>query len=222
MKSSRFIAAILPLFLCTALASGKVTVKREPIDVQYKTFDPEHPPEGMPHLNPGESAITSYNFRILPRADYEVADRKQTADGWTASVDVHGVVMTLQLHVVVYTPIGASDKLKAHEEGHRKISEQVYQERAISAARTAGALLDGKTLTGQGPDWKKAAGNAVIPPAEVMAKDYLKHTADIAEEVNDIYDELTQHGTNDKPEAEAIKEAFAKSIANHPTTRPTK
>ena len=174
----------------------------------------------MPHLGPGEDAVTVSSFRIQASLDSEVVNHVRSDAGQTATVDVYGLTITLQLHVIVYTPEGVGDKLKAHEDGHRKIAEQIYQERAIPAAKAAGALLDGKRLTGDGPDWRKAGTNAVTPALQQMAQEYLAHTANISDEVNNTYDALTAHGSNDKPEAQAIKEAFQRYIENHPTTRP--
>jgi hypothetical protein len=222
MRTIKPIATILLLLTLAATASARVTVKREPVDVQYKTFDPANPPAEMPRLNPREVAVTISTFRIQAAVDYELADRKPNPGGWTSTVDVHGLTITLQLHVVIYTPQGVSDKLKAHEEGHRKIAEQIYQERAIPAARAAGALLDGKHLSGDGPDWKTAAANAVNPLVAEMGRIYLQRTTDVSDEVNNDYDDLTAHGVNDKPEAEAIKQAFDRYILDHPTTRPAK
>ena len=174
----------------------------------------------MPHLNSGESAVTASSFRIQAGSDYEPLTRKKGDDGWTSEILIHGLTIRLQLKVTIWVPQGVSDKLKAHEEGHRKIAEQIYKERALIEAKTAGAIADGKRFTGQGPNWKAAAGNAVDPVMNDVGKAYLQHTADMADEVNNTYDDLTRHGANDKPEDEAIKEAFEK-YRNRTTPRRT-
>jgi hypothetical protein len=154
---------ILLTLLTGAFASANVTVKRDQPDIQRKTFDPAKPPAEMPHLNPGEDAVTATSFRIQAGANYEPVTRKKGDDGWTTVIAVHGITITLQLHVTIWVPQGVSEKLKAHEEGHRKISEQVYKDRSLVEAKAAGAIADGKQFTGQGTNWKDAAGNAINP-----------------------------------------------------------
>jgi hypothetical protein len=222
MHKTRLVLTLLLIAAIPSLALSNVTVKRDPPDVQYKTFDPANPPAEMPHLAPGEDAATAFSFRIQAGANSDVLDRKKTDAGWSATVAVHGVTIAIQLHVVIWTPKGVGDKLKAHEEGHRKIAEKVYMDRAILEAKAAGAVIDGKRMSGDGPNWKTAAGNAIDGAINDVGKKYLQHTAAVATEVGDIYDALTQHGTNDKPEADAIREAFEKYEANHPATRPAK
>jgi hypothetical protein len=42
----------------------------------------------------------------------------------------------------------------------------------------------------------------------LLCQNYLKGSGGIAGRIGDIYDELTRHGTNRLPEAEAIRMAF--------------
>jgi hypothetical protein len=55
----------------------------------------------------------------------------------------------------------------------------------------------------------------LTPPINELGQAYLHNTADVQEEVSNIYDEITKHGTTDKPEDDAIKEALEKYKANH-------
>ncbi|HET6249757.1 MAG TPA: hypothetical protein VFE47_18855 [Tepidisphaeraceae bacterium] len=216
------VALTAMLIACATTVQANVTVKRLPPEVQHKTFDPAKPPPEMPHLTGEEAAATTSVFRVQVGGDYEPISRKKGDDGWTTLIAVHGLTITLRLQVTIWVPQGVTEKLKAHEEGHRRISEMVYQDRAIKEAKAAGAMADGKRFSGEGKDWKTAAANAVNPVLDKLGKAYLHNTADVENEINNIYDELTRHGSNDKPEDEAIKEAFARYEKEHATTQPSK
>ena len=208
-RQHRPLLALVITIVISSCAFAAVTVKRDPPDVQVKTFDPAKPPAEMPHLAPGEDAATATVFRVQAGSNYEPITRKKGDDGWTTVVQVHGLTITLQLHVTIWVAQGVTEKLKAHEEGHRIISEKVYQDSALVEARAAGAAtMDGKRFTGEGPNWKAAAANAIDPVINEVGKAYLQHTADVADEISNIYDDLTQHGSNDKAEDEAIKEGL--------------
>ncbi|HWE02468.1 MAG TPA: hypothetical protein VG326_08650 [Tepidisphaeraceae bacterium] len=203
-------------------ALGFVHVKRDPPVVEHKTFDPANPPPEMPHLNPGEAAVTSSEFHIQAKSEYEVVSRNPGADGVTAVVSVHGITISTQLRVIVYVPVGAGEKLKAHEEGHLKLAEKIYDDYAIVAARAAAAQVDAHRFTGEGPDWQAAAQNAVAQPIRDMGQRYMDMTSKRSSDINDTYDLFTAHGANDKPVDVAMAEALAKYEKDHPTTRPAK
>ncbi|HZK80496.1 MAG TPA: hypothetical protein VFC46_05495 [Humisphaera sp.] len=215
------------IFLLAVIAlsnSGQayVRVTRDAPVVEHKTFDPANPPSEMPHLDSAEAAVTTSEFHIKAKADYEVVSKRATDSGASALISVHGITISTQLHVVVYVPIGASDKLKAHEEGHRKLAEKIYLDYALVAARSAGAQVDGRRFSGEGPDWTTAAQNAVNAPVRAMGDRYMELTSKRSSIVNDAYDTLTAHGVNAKPEEVAMAEALAQYEKDHPTTKPTK
>jgi hypothetical protein len=223
MIRTRIIAA-LALVLLSALSNAvchaRVIIKREPANIEYKTFDRAHPPEDMPHLDPGEDAVTVASFRCLDNAEYELFDHKRTDDGIAAIVDVRNVTFTLQLHVVVWLPPGVSAKLKAHEEGHRKIAEMIYKDRALTAAKAAGAIIDGKRFTATAADLKTAVAKAINAAMQDAGQDYLKRTTNVADAINNAYDQITGHGLKKIGEDDAIREAFAQVDATS-NTRPT-
>jgi hypothetical protein len=221
-RSMGFIAFVFSAALFCGSARAYVHVKRDPPVIEHKTFDPANPPAEMPHLDSAESAVTTSDFRIQAKADYELVSRKASDTGVTSLVSMHGVTISTQLHVVVYVPIGASEKLKAHEEGHRKLAEKIYMDYALGAARAAGAQVDGRRFSGDGPDWTTAAQNAVSQPIRDMGDRYLEMTSKRSSIVNDAYDVLTAHGVNAKPEEVAMAEALAQYEKDHPTTQPAK
>jgi hypothetical protein len=101
--------------------------------------------------------------------------------------------------------------LTAHEEGHRQISERVY-EGAEAAAKDLAGKLDGATLEGQGASCPAAERSAAKSSQDDFCRDYLDKTGKPASRVGDIYDDITAHGTKTEPaEDEAIRQAFKQS-----------
>jgi hypothetical protein len=196
------------LFSWPGLARANVTIKREPPVVEYKIFDPADPPADMPKLNQGESAVTNTVFGCTANARYGVVERKAAASQKVATVELAGLQLTLRLQIVIYLPTNAQEKLKAHEEGHRRIAEQIYRERAEKVAREVATKADGRKYQGEGSTPTAATKAAVQSAINPVASGYLKLTADMSARVGDIYDDLTAHGTNKTPEDEAIKKAF--------------
>lgn len=229
MYRSRSNTAVLPTFAglvlllaLPALALGNVVVKRQPVAMAYKTFDPAHPPSDMPHLKAGEAAVTESVFRCATNVNSEVLSRKHQDDGGCmATVRVRQIELTLELQLTIWLPDGATDKLRDHEEGHRRISEQVYALRAEAAARKAASPADGRRLSGEAADCEGAAKAAMGTAVHETADRYLAGSAAVADEVNNVYDDLTGHGTNKLAEDDAIRQAFARYEKNHPSDKPT-
>jgi len=202
---------IVILIAATAPAArANVAVEKKPVTVEHKTFDPAHPPKQMPPLDHGESAVTESLFNCRVELVYRGGDRKRGADGCESSLLVQGVHAELQLRVIIWLPEGAPPKLNAHEEGHRQIAERIYRD-AEKIAREVGKALDGRTITGSGDTCAEAERHATRDGAERFCRAYLDRTAVASGKINDVYDDLTHHGTKADPEeAEAIRQAFEK------------
>lgn len=198
-------------------ARADVTIDQKPPTIEHRTFDPAHPPADMPPLKGPEAAITESKFDCQVEMKYQALSHKRGADGCVATLTVRSIHATLQLNVVIWLPIGATAKLTAHEEGHRRIAEQVYAD-ATRIARLVAASIDGKTVTGRGADCNAADKNATDSSAHRFCDEYLKRTFDVARQVGEIYDDLTAHGTRAEPgEDEAIRQAFKRVAAtDHP------
>ncbi|MDB5172632.1 MAG: hypothetical protein JWN51_1405 [Phycisphaerales bacterium] len=219
VKSTIILLFVSSIIACPAAVRGNVTVKREPPVVEYKVFDPADPPKEMPVLKKGEDAVTETVFRCLVNASYKVGNRSARPGNSSATVTVAGLQLTLRLRVVIYLPKNAPEKLKAHEEGHRRVAEQIYKERAEKAAREFAAKADGGQFSGEGIDVAAATKAATQAAIEPVAKGYLKLTGDVSARVGDIYDAITAHGVNKIPEDDAIKQAFKdyeKELADNP------
>lgn len=199
------------------MALAEVTIDRKPPHVERRTFDPSHRPADMPPLQGGEAAVTESKFDCRVGIKYQVIGHKRSSEGCVTTLAVQSVQATLELEVIIWLPKGAKPKLTAHEEGHRRIAEQVYGEAQRIAQAVAGSL-DGKTVTGQGDDCAAAEKKATDSSARQFCTEYLNRTSGIARHVGDTYDDLTAHGTRAEPaEDEAIRQAFKKSAGhNHP------
>jgi hypothetical protein len=132
------------------------------------------------------------------------------------------VTVTLALDDTIFLPEPATPKLRAHEEGHRRINEMVYERDAEQAARDAAANVLARTWQGRG-DTPEAAEKAATDAAiDALGRRYLARVADRAYAIGTAYDQLTDHGARLKPdEDEAIQRAFAKHAATS-TTRPAR
>jgi len=207
----RSLPAILLLFLIPASASAAVSVRKSAPSVHYRTFDPAKPPTEIAKGVPSEGAVTVCGFGFSAEPKYNVVSSERDADGtWTAVVAVSDVAVYVRLSIVVWTPKGVSPKLKAHEEGHRKLDEIMYKKLADDAAQAAGAEMDGHQFTGTGTTVSKAEANAIQTVFQQAGHDYLAQTSAINDQINKTFDVITAHGTNDVSESQAMKQAVEK------------
>lgn len=215
-------------------AGGAVTVQKKPVVVERKTFDPDDKPAEMPPLNGGELAVTVSHFDCAAEVQL-LTRRSKTRDGRHAhTYTVQAVRMVLGLKVVIWNPTNASAKLKAHEEGHREISEGVYKA-AEAHAKAAARKLDGRRVVGEGDTpaaARKAADEAMGAANNQVCQEYMDLTSRAGVRVQNAYDELTGHGAKAIGEKEAIRQAFHKEAeeqkqakangATLPATRPAR
>jgi hypothetical protein len=219
-------------------ASAAIRTTKKPPVVKHKEFDPQHPGPDTPRLNVGEAALCQSGHDAAVRLELRPSTRRQPNGKFTASLTVNNVQIELNCEIIVWLPKNAHDKLKAHEEGHRAITEKVYAEVADNAAKVAADKLDGRRFEAEGDssaDAEKAANEKLTAAHTAMIKQYLAETSLAGKKVQDKYDELTAHGANRLEEPEAIKQAWAafpppmwvepKKPATKPATapmRPTK
>ena len=223
------LVCLVPLLLPARPAAAQVKVEKKPPDVEHKTFDPKSPPKDMPELGHGEVALCVSGFSCDTKV--QVAESLiPLANGKTRVVfTVKSVTPVVGLKVVIWLPEGATDKVKAHEEGHRQIAERAYQG-AEAAAKQAAAKLVGRRVIAEErvpDDAEKAAGEQLRALNQQVADAYLEVVKAPTDRVQELYDDLTAHGTKETPdEATAIRLAFdrqaeeAKAAATKPTTKP--
>jgi hypothetical protein len=185
-----------------APATAPVKVTRVPTTLQTRTFDRKHPPAQMPRLTGNEAAVTVPAFSCEVRL--QVEDSPRSAQKPT--VTVVAMDITVRLDITMWLPKGVTAKLKAHEEGHRQISEKFY-EKADSIAKSVAQKYIGRTIDVDGRD--HAAVDAEMKRTiNEFCGEYMGGVSVPASRVNDAYDHITEHGTNRISEAEAIRRAM--------------
>lgn len=216
MRGSIFASFPVLLWLC-GCALGGIAVRKAAPSVHHQTFDPNKPPANMPKLAPPEAAVTVCSFGFSAEPSYDVVRRQREADGtFTAVISVNDVAVYVRLNIIIWTPKDASEKLKAHEEGHRKLDEMMYQKLAEDAARAAGAEMDGHQFTGHGKSEGRAVSDAVTSMFQQAGHDYLAQSSAINDQVNQAYDAITEHGSNDISVEQAIRQALEREGKGSP------
>lgn len=204
------LAAVVLLLSALPAAAQSVTVDRTDAAVERRRFDPGRPPPDMPPLA-GADAVTQSRFGCSAVVQYTVLSRRRNrrGGGCTATARIESVEVKLDLGVTIWLPTTARRKLIEHEEGHRVISERVYNDHAAAAAQAEARKLVGRTVTATGNDCQSAVDAAVRAANEQFCKAYLDATSGWSTRVGNRYDELTDHGKRNRPGVdEAIRLSF--------------
>src|SRR4051812_41604692 len=100
MRRSAGICGCMLLSCCvfSVSARGNITIKRDPPIVEHKTFDPVKPPKEMPHLNPGEAAVTESIYNCAVSTSYHATERHPQEGRCDCVVKIDAVEVRLQLH----------------------------------------------------------------------------------------------------------------------------
>jgi hypothetical protein len=201
----------LASFTLLALSPAAAAVKVQKADavIERRTFDPANRPEGMPELEPGLDAACAYRYGCQVAMRYQIISQRKQPDGrCRTAIRVFDVRPMLTLNVTIWLPEGAGEKLKAHEEGHRRIMERIYQTAEVDAAAAA-KKWEGRRVDGEGETCEQAAQDLLAAASKELATEYAATVVDRARRVDAIYDELTNHGLRAEPgEDEAIRKAF--------------
>jgi hypothetical protein len=190
------------VFLVWAPAAAQVKVTRTPPEVKTHTFQPKKPPAEMPPLSPGEAAVTQ--SKIACRVKFEIDITQVPGEPPTAKVV--GLDATLQLSIAIWLPTRARAKIRAHENGHREISETYYA-KAEQAAREIANKFIGRQVELPGVD--PAQTTPIIQRlADEFYEEHLRRIEIPLHKVQENYDRLTDHGRDKMSEEEAIKHAM--------------
>ena len=190
------VTAVIVLLALPAPAEVKVE-KAEPT-VEYKEFDPKKPPVLDPPFKPGEAAACLYRFEV--DADVAFATRPRRAVPGTkgeppVDVVISGLTVRLKLAITIWLPTGATDRLKEHEEGHRRLAEAYYA-KAEAIAKAQAAKVDGKKFVAAGLEKAKAEITAMNKTVCDGYLEAINRPCDVAQKV---FDELTDHGVKKSP-----------------------
>jgi hypothetical protein len=187
--------------------TSDVIVERTPPDVKTRTFDPRNPPPDMPPLRDGEAAVTESNFSCQTVIAATIIDQQRSSQGCTATVRVTSVKTTITLGITIWLPERGNKKLTAHEDGHRIIDERFYADAEAVARRLSTDML-GQRRAGKGSDCDSAAQTAIREAGDQLCGDYMVAVQRPASRVQELYDEITDHGRNRIREAAAIQQAM--------------
>ncbi len=184
--------------------ASAVRVTREAPVVTRTEFDPRRRPRNVPAFGPHESGLCNAGFEIQTSVAYslEVVSRK------SVRARVTGIEVVTRLKLDIFTLMGSSPKVHAHEEAHRQISEHYYKD-AAAVARKLGEPLIGKVFAGTGATRAAAEKDAFGKIVTAYNESYFARTRMRSAAANDRFDEITDHSRNAIAEAEAIARAIA-------------
>ncbi len=205
------VAAVLPAGAWAQRSA--VRVHRERPVVQRIEFDPSAPPRGMPKLVPPEAGVCNTTFELETGVSY-------AAEPLAASlvvITIDELDLTTRATVDIYSVAGAPQKLRDHEEAHRKIGEYYYRNAAVAAERIARALI-GERFEGSGPTVDAAQQNAVEKVLASIERDYMARTRDRSAAANARFDAITNHGLD----AIDANTAIARAVAADPEPDPSR
>jgi hypothetical protein len=195
--------------------STPIVVQRKAPTTHYANFINKRAPVTPEH----EDAFCRSLFNCIVRVKYTIEKQERRGDEWLVTARLQRVTVTLVLDDTIFLPEPATAKLRAHEEGHRRINEMVYGGDAESAARDAAASVLPRTWQGRGPTLDAAGKAATDAAVDALGRQYLARVADRAYAIGSTYDDLTDHGRKlSLNEDEAIRLAFAKHAG--PATAP--
>jgi hypothetical protein len=179
------------------------TIIKQPVVLANRTFDPAAPPADMPPLSSGESAECDTDFQ----SSASVRGEPRQTDATHTILMVTQIKVTLQLHINIWVPVGATQHLIAHEDGHRQISEYYYQTADKLAERIAVNYM-GKEVEITGADLGAESSKMLHLLAVEITEEYNKELNPEATQL--LYDSITDHGRNEV----VVKDAVAHALKN--------
>ena len=195
-------ASVWVMLAMPFVAGAQVVITHTPANVVTRNFDPKnHPPE-MPPLKGNEAAVTQSKFACAVQMEVEIAQ----ADGAKPTMKITAVQSTLTLDVIIWLPNKAPAKLRAHELGHRDISQKFY-ETGKSVAEAVGRKYIGKELKINSVEQSETQA-ALQQAANSFCEEYLGQVQVPSEAVQERYDRITDHGRKPISEKEAIRQAM--------------
>jgi hypothetical protein len=187
-------------------------VIKQPVHFASRTFDPGNPPADMPPLNSGENAECGSDF--ISNAD--LGGQTRHADATHGTVTVTRIKVELQLNITIWVPIGVTQQVIDHEEGHRQISEYYYRTADMLAERIAANYM-GKEVEIAGTDLNAESAKALQLMAAEITEEYNRELN--TEPTQLLYDTITDHSRNGVVAQEAVDHALKN--ASIEATQPT-
>jgi hypothetical protein len=194
--------AVWIVLLMSSPLLAEVKITPTPAVVKTRTFNPRKPPAEMPALHADEAAVAQSKFACGVQLDVEISQ----VGSEKPIAKIAGVEATLKLDVTMWLPANATQKIRAHEDGHRKISEAFYA-RAEQIARELAEKYVGRAIDLPGVDGEQ--NKPIIQRvANEFCQEYLGKIEVPSEKAQDSYDKLTDHGRNSMAENAAVERAL--------------
>lgn len=181
--------------------ASALTVSKESVHFESRTFDPSSPPAGMPPMSSGEVALCDSDFRAIAT----VGGQPRKTDGTHATLTVSQIKVKLFLVITIWTPAEAAPRIVEHETGHRQISEYYYQTADQVAERIAEGYV-GKQLFVEGSDLEAEANKALQQVAAEITEEYKREIDPSRTQL--LYDDITDHSRNDTVVKDAVEHAI--------------
>lgn len=181
------------------------TVTKMPVNFAQRTFDPGNPPPDMPPMNPGENARCDTDFG----SNAALSGQPRRIDDTHAVLTITQISVTLHLDIIIWVPVGVTQHVIEHEDGHRQISEAYYQTADIIAERIAATYV-GKQVDVEGEDLNAASQAALKQAAADITAEYNRELN--AEPAQLLYDTITDHSRNEVVATDAVAHAL-KNVA---------
>jgi hypothetical protein len=143
--------------------------------------------------------ICEPNFDVLPVPG---------TNGHPFAFRFEAVKLSLGLPTTIRLPLGASQKVKEHEEGHRQINEYFYASARKAAEGAIQVALTGLPLNSYATNLDSAEADVIQRAKTAMQAAYWRYTRDPSGPANVYYDELTDHARNEADSAEAAQKAI--------------
>jgi len=179
-----------------------VEIANPSVEYTYYERTSSRPPE----VPEGMSAVTRHSFRCNTDLSFQ-SNKTPGPEGFRFRFQK--VKVSLELPILITLPENPSPRLRAHEEGHRKIHEHFYELGAQAAQLAGQAILD-KDVTSKEKDYEAAKTDAVAQAGKAVQAEYWKYTKEPAEQAGQYYDEITGHGRNPLDADLAAQEAIAR------------
>jgi hypothetical protein len=185
-----------------------VVVNRIARSTATSRYDPQHPSAQLPTTFPDEVGVTVSEFGCSAKVIGTIVDQSQAGKITRVRVRVDSVQITLGLDVNEWIAQNSGSKILAHENGHRIIAEHFYAHADVPAV-AIGRTLIGRQFSGSGPDAPAAAKQAMDQAATQITQQYMTAVRDPSQQVQEAYDRITAHGTNNIEELDAINQALS-------------
>ncbi len=181
--------------------AGAVSVSVEPPKTEIKYLDGIYWPQGKACGR----AYTFWSFMCRPEFQLQLVPAECSPHVWVYTVT--GVAVHTALPLRTWLPFGVKDKLRAHEAAHIKMCEEIYKS-AGEAAEQCGKELMGAHIRAAAADEKTAFEDAKIEAARTLDASYREKMETMADRAGVAFDRITNHGMNEVPEEQGMKQAF--------------